>query len=572
SRSASFNISVVDKDVTSVYLNFSDGSLAGKPWNNLAGWPFAGTTFNNLNDDNSQASGITVTFVNGFQGVVASGLRPGNGKGVYPEVVMRTAEFEGSTNKDSIKISGLSSSKKYNFVFFNSHDDGLNGLTNFTINGQTVSLNATNNLNKTVQINGITPDANGNAMIAVAKGTGADYAYISSLIIQSYSSTISTLSPTDLRVTDTKRTSVTLQWQDRAYNETGYEVWRATTSNNQYTLLKSLGANVTSYTDAGLTANTTYYYMVRAVNGSTYSTYSNAVAATTYSYSVYLNFTDVNQAPIPWNNLNSIPQNGYTWSNFIDETNMPTSIGMQVTNTWAGLYSAGMNTGNNSAIFPDNVMIDSYGLFPGQTGTLKVTGLNMSLKYDFTFFASSQAYGDVNVAYTINGKTVLLNTSLNTNGTVTLYGVVPDINGEVNISVAPGTATSQFGLIGAMIIQGYNESTAAIPTLSQSGSAIQTAKKSTLPTINNTIEVTAYPNPFRSAFNLSVNSEIADDIIVQLFDISGKQVYQNKFSIAMAGNNTVKIEMNNTLPKGVYVAKIIFKNQNTIKTLKLLRQ
>ncbi|HEY2727239.1 MAG TPA: T9SS type A sorting domain-containing protein, partial [Parafilimonas sp.] len=500
------------------------------------------------------------------------GMQPVNGYGIYPNAVMRTGEFEGSTNKDTIQITGLSTSKKYNFVFFNSHDDGLNGLTNFTINGQTVSSNATDNLNKTVQINGITPDANGNVMITIAKGTGADYAYISSLIIQGYSSSLSTLSPTDLRVTDTKRTSVTLQWQDRAYNETGYEVWRASQSNTQYTLLKSLGANVTSYIDAGLSQNTTYYYMVRAVNGSTYSNYSNAVAATTYSYSVYLNFTDVNQAPTPWNNLNAIPQNGYTWNSFIDETNMPTSIGMQVTDTWAGMYSAGMTTGNNSAMFPDNVMIDSYGLFPGQTGTLKVTGLNMSMKYDFTFFASSQAYGDVNVAYIINGKTVLLNTSLNTNGTVTMYGVSPDENGEVNISVAPGTATSQYGLIGAMIIQGYNESTAAIPTLSQSGGSIQSVQKVTLPIANNTIELNAYPNPFTAGFNLSVTSAKADDIVVQLYDINGRQVYQNKFSNVTAGNNTFRIEMNNALPTGVYIAKIIFQNQNTIKTLKLMKQ
>jgi hypothetical protein len=153
-----------------------------------------------------------------------------------------------------------------------------------------------------------------------------------------------------------------------------------------------------------------------------------------------------------------------------------------------------------------------------------------------------------------------------------MYGVTPDENGEVNISVAPGTATSQFGLIGAMIIQGYNESTATIPTLSQSGGSTQTAQKATLPIANNSIELNAYPNPFRAGFNLSVTSTKADDIIVQLFDINGRQVYQNKFGNAMAGTNTFRIEMNNALPTGIYIAKIIFKNQNTIKTLKLLKQ
>ena len=55
------------------------------------------------------------------------------------------------------------------------------------------------------------------------------------------------------------------------------------------------------------------------------------------------------------------------------------------------------------------------------------------MNYDFTFFASSRAYGDVNIAYTVNGKTCLLNTSLNTTGTVTIYGIVPDENGEITL-------------------------------------------------------------------------------------------------------------------------------------------
>ena len=69
-------------------MNFSDGSLAGKPWNNLTGWPFAGTTFNNLVDDSNLPTSVSVTLVDGFEGVVASGMRPGNGKGISLIVTM----------------------------------------------------------------------------------------------------------------------------------------------------------------------------------------------------------------------------------------------------------------------------------------------------------------------------------------------------------------------------------------------------------------------------------------------------------------------------------------------------
>ncbi len=584
SSSVSFNIIVTDQNVSSVYLNFSDGlQVAPKPWNNLSGYPFAGTTFNNLKDDGNNLTNISVQFTNGFQGVVESGMQPENGEGIYPNSVLRAAEFESSTNTDTIKITGLDASKKYNFVFFNSHDDGLNGLTNFTINSQTVSLNATDNISKTVQINGITADANGNVIIGVSKDASANYAFITSLIIQSYDSTIANLAPTDLRVTAATRSTINLQWADRSYNETGYEVWRATDSTGNYTLLASLPAVTTSYADAGLSSNTTYYYAVRAVFGSDYSNYSNAIAATTYAYSVYINCTTNNDAGIPWNNTDAIPQVGYTWNNFFDETGVLTSTGMQLTNNWAGDYTAGVNPGNNSGIFPDTVMVDSYGLFPGQTGMLQITGLNLGMKYNFTFFASSQAYGDVNVAYTINGVTAILNASLNVNGTVTIYGVTPDNNGNVNINVSAATLTSQFGLLGAFIMNGYTPSSNAVPQpLAPSGLkhlpnkksnnySNVIAKQSSLKSSTEKL-ISVYPNPFHDYFTLSIQGEKNNTAIeVMMFDINGKLVYNNQF-IENEGMNNFKIETNKNLASGVYIVKIINSITKSYKSISLVKQ
>jgi hypothetical protein len=200
--SATFNIMVSDPNISSTYLSFSDGSKSvPKPWNMLSGWPFAGATFNNIVDDSNVPTGMTVKFKNGFPGVVQSGVQPVEGAGIYPNVVMRTGEFEGSTNKDTIVISGLSSSKKYNFVFFGSHDDGLVCTSNYTIGTQTVTLNATGNISKTVQINGVSPDASGNVTVVMQKGAGSDYAFISTLIIQSYASSYSSIAPANLRTT-----------------------------------------------------------------------------------------------------------------------------------------------------------------------------------------------------------------------------------------------------------------------------------------------------------------------------------------------------------------------------------
>lgn len=74
--------------------------------------------------------------------------------------------------------------------------------------------------------------------------------------------------------------SLTVNWNDNASNETNYVVERSTDGIN-YTEIATLGANVTSYNQTALTPNTLYYYRVKAVNGSESSVYSEVASLTT---------------------------------------------------------------------------------------------------------------------------------------------------------------------------------------------------------------------------------------------------------------------------------------------------
>ncbi len=577
SASRSFDITVTDAQTSSVYLNFSDGNTnAGKPWNNITTYPSTGATATGIVDQDNVATGISLTFVNGFQGVISTGMRPGNGRTVYPEVVLRAGEYESTTAVRTLRINGLSTTKKYNFVFFNSHEDGLKCLTNFTINGQTVSVDGTYNIDKTVQINNISADANGQVAITVAKGSGADYAFISSLVIQSYDASASILSPADLRITDTKRNAVSLQWQDRSYNETGFQIWRADDSNSTYALLKTVAANTVSYKDLNLTANKSYYYTVKAVTGSVSSNFSNVIVGHTLAYAVYVNFTAAKLAHSPWNNTDAPPQVGLMFNNFYDETDHQTSLSMTDETEFAGDYNQGMNTGNNSGVYPDSVLAESYIVFPGQSGVLNLTGLNVNMKYNFTFTGSAQVTGDINSAYTINDKTVLLDASLNTKGTVTMYDVVPDSNGEVNIIVAPGTATAISALIGAVVIQGFDAASLAIPVAPalQSIAVARTdnaAKKQGLQQNFKDIQIKAYPNPFINNYNLYVNANQNENVNVEMYTMAGKLVYVNKFYNLIKGENTLKIQPN-FAATGVYVVRLISENGGQVKILKVVKQ
>jgi hypothetical protein len=61
-------------------------------------------------------------------------------------------------------------------------------------------------------------------------------------------------------------TTITLDWQDNSNNELGFQIQRATSAGGPWSVLGTVGAGVTTYTDTGLSPSTTYYYDVAAFN------------------------------------------------------------------------------------------------------------------------------------------------------------------------------------------------------------------------------------------------------------------------------------------------------------------
>jgi LmbE family N-acetylglucosaminyl deacetylase len=86
--------------------------------------------------------------------------------------------------------------------------------------------------------------------------------------------------PSGLTATATSSSQINLAWVDNATNETGYSIERST-DGTTFTVVATLGANVTTYANTGLAAATTYSYRVRAANSAGTSAYSNTATATT---------------------------------------------------------------------------------------------------------------------------------------------------------------------------------------------------------------------------------------------------------------------------------------------------
>jgi lysophospholipase L1-like esterase len=89
--------------------------------------------------------------------------------------------------------------------------------------------------------------------------------------------------PSLLNAVAVSSSSISLTWQDNSNNETGFEIYHSTTSGSGFTLLSTAGADVTTYTHTGLTASTTHYYKIRAINVQGNSAFTGEASATTPS-------------------------------------------------------------------------------------------------------------------------------------------------------------------------------------------------------------------------------------------------------------------------------------------------
>ncbi|MCB4790863.1 MAG: fibronectin type III domain-containing protein [Elusimicrobia bacterium] len=73
--------------------------------------------------------------------------------------------------------------------------------------------------------------------------------------------------PTNLRLSNRTKVSISIAWHDNSDNETGFDIQRKTNSGGTYAWLATMGENSTLYTDSsGLNAGTSYYYRIRAYN------------------------------------------------------------------------------------------------------------------------------------------------------------------------------------------------------------------------------------------------------------------------------------------------------------------
>ncbi len=196
--------------------------------------------------------------------------------------------------------------------------------------------------------------------------------------------------------------------------------------------------------------------------------------------SININFNYGSNEVINWNNFNSNPTANLQIQNLKDTKDIATTVSVQLMNAWSGANVLGVNTGNNSGIFPDNVMKTFYYDYSNETKIIKVKGLSSNKKYNFDFFASwKDPWTSAVTKYSIGTTSVVLDPANNSTKTVKISGVSSNSFGEVSISVDK-EAGSTFAFIGALVIESYNASSSP----SAPGNLFSSKKTKTSITLN----------------------------------------------------------------------------------------
>ena len=88
--------------------------------------------------------------------------------------------------------------------------------------------------------------------------------------------------PSNLAAIAVSTAQINLSWTDNTSNETSFQIERGAAAGGPFTQVGTATQNAVSFQNTGLTANTLYFYRVRAINASNVSGYSNVASDTTF--------------------------------------------------------------------------------------------------------------------------------------------------------------------------------------------------------------------------------------------------------------------------------------------------
>jgi len=214
---------------------------------------------------------------------------------------------------------------------------------------------------------------------------------------------------------------------------------------------------------------------------------------------------------------------------------------------------------------------------------MKVSGLNQAKRYRIGFLGSMSTNGwfagNYSATYTINSRTVQLNSWMNSTKIIYIGDIVPDQNGEVVLNFST-VALGQWGFNSGIIIEAYTDVNGGavldrvIPGNGGNTGQVTADGRSGTQQPAQTQDgagVKMYPNPFTDVINMEFNNtSVGNNVSVDVYDINGSLVYRRDFGRLGVGYNSLQINTSQSLNTGVYMVTLKV-NGRPIQTTNMLR-
>ena len=163
--------------------------------------------------------------------------------------------------------------------------------TEGTVNPTSLTFTASNwSTPQTVTVTGVddgVDDGNQSYTVGTAPASSADSDYSGTnpadvSVTNTDDDDPPTAPPSGLSATAVSSNQINLSWTDNSTNEDGFKIERKQGPDGSYAQIDTVGADITAYNNTGLaiTANTIYYYRIRAYNAFSDSSYSNEASVT----------------------------------------------------------------------------------------------------------------------------------------------------------------------------------------------------------------------------------------------------------------------------------------------------
>ena len=379
---------------------------------------------------------------------------------------------------------------------------------------------------------------------------GQRYAYIATAgagawrrsVSSGGSSSTTPVAPSNLTTTVISGTQINLSWADNASNESGFKIERKQGSGT-YSQIATVGANVKSFSNTGLSVSTAYTYRVRAYNAAGNSGFSNESSKTTSAG---------NGGGNPCTTTNLI-SNG----EFDDGTN-----------GWNFYFNTG---GNHSA-----TSVTGAGLSGTNAALLNIKSSNAgSGDSDIQFYATVGALQ--------SGKTYQVIFQAKATGNRTMrVGVLQSVSPwtnflsqNVTLTSSKKTYTLEFTMSGNAtgsrlhFFVGGSGTDIYLDGVVVQEKCASNAREGQLPakvaTTSRTSEAAIYPNPVPASTPLHIQLDKAQDFTVQIVDLNGAIIGEKAFSSVQSRQQELDLQ---PYRPGVYLIR--FQSQDDYWHRKLI--